>query len=372
MEQPKKVLFVVDHLDYGGAQTHLVDLVNSLSKEFHPTILLLSERNALASRIKPSIEVHKEVRRWRYDFSLTKRIASYIVNGSYHNYFAISSFAFYFLCLTRKKLGHNYPINFILHSSQILNYKDHIRRSLFFRYKLPQDIFIATCQFQVKYISKICRIPLRQFQTIYNCINTNRFIPRPSSFDAIGFRQSIDVPPDAKVIVQVAMLREEKDHQSSIRALHILKKQEKEMPYLVFVGGDNDLLEYKLKIIAQELDVAAFVRFCGMQKDIRPYYWISDLFTLSSRAIETFSLSALEAMASGLPCVLTNVGGAQEMVTDGLNGFVVPPKNPQALADGWWKVLNGALTMSSYKIRKMAEEKYSLDVMMRSYEALIQ
>jgi hypothetical protein len=42
------------------------------------------------------------------------------------------------------------------------------------------------------------------------------------------------------------------------------------------------------------------------------------------------------------------------------------------LADGWWKVLNGALAMSSDKIRKMAEEKYSLDVMMRSYEALIQ
>jgi glycosyltransferase involved in cell wall biosynthesis len=224
----------------------------------------------------------------------------------------------------------------------------------------------------VKYISKTCHIPLVQFQTIYNGIDTSRFIPRPSSFDAVGFRKSMGIPPNAKVILQVAMLREEKDHQSSIRALHILKKQTKEMPYLVFVGGDNDVLECKLRIIAQESDVVAYVKFCGMQRDIRPFYWISDMFTLSSRAIETFSLSALEAMASGLPCVLTDVGGAREMVIEGINGFVVPSKNPQALADGWWKVLNGALAMSSDKIRKMAEEKYSLDVMMRSYEALIQ
>jgi glycosyltransferase involved in cell wall biosynthesis len=372
MEKQKRILFVADDLAYGGAQTHLIDLVNSLSKEFHPTIILLSDRAALASRINPDIEIHKEVRRWRYDFSLTNRIASYIVKGNYDSYFVISSFAFFFLSTARKKLGHNFPINYILHNSQILNYGDFIRRFLFVRYRIPRDKFISTCQFQVKYFSKTFRITSKQFQTIYNGIDTKRFTLAPSSFNSIEFKASLGIPGTAKVLLQVATLRKEKAHHYSIEALKIMHEVENEKTYLLLVGGGNKPMEEHLHQLTNRLRLQQYVKFCGMQEDLLPYYWISDLFTLSSIAIETFSISALIAMASGLPCVLTDIGGAREMVTDGINGFVVPPKDPRALAAGWQKVLNGAVSMRSEQIRKMVEEKFSLDSMMRSYEALIQ
>jgi glycosyltransferase involved in cell wall biosynthesis len=372
IKQPQKVLFVVDHLDYGGAQTHLIDLVNNLSKEFHPSILLLSDKTALVPRLKPSIEVHKEIRRWRYDFGLTNRIASYIVKENYNNYFATSSFSFFFLCAVRKKLGFNFSINFILHSSQILNYKDFIRRFLFVRNRMPQDKFISTCQFQIEYFSKTFRIPSGQFKTIYNGIDINRFPLAPSSFISKEFKASLEIPDAAKVILQVATIRKEKGHQYSIDALKYLHKRGNEKPYLLIVGGGNELLQGQLRQITDKSGLHQYIKFCGMQEDLRPYYWISNLFTLSSIAKETFSISALIAMASGLPCVLTDVGGAREMVSDGMNGFVVPPKDPIALADGWQKVLNGALSMRSENIRNLVEEKFSLDSMVHSYETLIQ
>jgi glycosyltransferase involved in cell wall biosynthesis len=372
MEKQKRILFVADHLDYGGAQTHLIDLVNSLGREFHPAVLLLSEKMALASRINPSIEVHKETRTWRFDLSLAKRIASFVAAGNYENYFVTSSFTFFFLSSARKKLGRKFPINFILHSSQILNYQDFIRRFLFVRNKIPQDIFISTCQFQIKYYSKTFRIPSNQFQTIYNGIDTQRFILPPSSFRSMDFKESLGIPGSTKVLIQVATFRKEKAHHYSIDALKILHGIENEKPYLLFVGGENKLLEDQLRQSADRAGLQHYVKFCGMQEDLRPYFWISNLFTLSSVAIETFSISALLAMASGLPCVLTDIGGAREMVTDGMNGFVVPSKDPKALAEGWQKVLSGTISLRPEQIRKIVEEKFSLDSMVRSYEALIQ
>jgi len=372
MEKQKRILFLIDHLNFGGAQTHLIDLVNNLGKEFRPEILLLSEKTELVSRIHPSIEIHKETRRWRFDFSLTNRIASYIVKGNYDSYMAASSFAFFFLSSARKKLGLNFPIHLILHSSQILSFTDFLRRFLFIRYKKPQDKFISTCRFQVEYFSKTFRIPSNQFQTIYNGIDTNRFTLAPSSFNPAAFKTSLGIPAAAKVVLQVATLRKEKAHQYSIEALGILNKAENEKAYLLIVGGGNELLQEQLRQVSEKAGVSPYVKFCGMQEDLRPYYWISDLFTLSSIAIETFSISALIAMASGIPCVLTDVGGAREMVTDTMNGFVVPPKDPKALAEGWRKVLGGAVSLRPEQIRKIVEEKFSLDSMVRSYEALIQ
>jgi len=372
MEKQKKILFVADNLDYGGAQTHLIDLVNSLSKEFLPTILLLSGMTALASRIKPSIEVHKEVRRWRYDFSLTRRIASYVAKEHFDSYFTNSSFAFFVLSAARKKSKQNYPIHFIMHSSQFLNYTDFVRNFLFVRYKLPQDKFISTCKFQLDYFSKTLHISPKQFQTIYNGIDVKRFTFAPSSFKTKEFKTSLGIPSSAKIILQVATIRKEKAHQYSLEALKILNETRDEKTYLQLVGGGNKSLEKHLRQLTHTLGLQQYVKFCGMQEDLRPYYWISDFFTLSSIAIETFSISALIAMASGLPCVLTDIGGAREMVTDGMNGFVVSPKDPRTLAEGWRKVLDGSLSLNAEKIRNIVQDKYSLDSMVRSYEALIQ
>lgn len=367
----KSILFVADHLDFGGAQTHLIDLVNSLSGEFQSSIILLSEGSALASRINSDIEIYKEIRCWKYDLSITNRIASRINKERYDFYFANSSFSYFFLCTARKKLGYDFPVNFILHSSQFHNLIDRIRYTLFIQHRLPQDKFISTCNFQKDYFSKTCHIPSNQFQTIYNGIDNEYFTLAPSSFSTNDFKLSLGIPVNAKIILQVAVFRKEKAHQYSIEALKILNEGRNKKTYLIFVGSGNELLEKQLYELTNKLGIQQYVKFCGTQENLLPYYWISDLFTLSSVAIETFSISALIAIASGLPCVLTDIGGAREMVIDGKNGFVVPPHDSNALANGWRKVIDGDVSLDSKQISKITDEKFSLDSMIRSYKALI-
>lgn len=230
---------------------------------------------------------------------------------------------------------------------------------------------VTVCNAQADYWARVYRINRGQFKTIYNGVDTSYFAPRPDGFDKTEFTRSLAVPSDAPVIVQVAAFRKEKRHEDAVRALNILNQDSSQKAYLLFVGGGNPRIRAKVERLVRRLGLTSYVIFSGEQRDVRPYLWAADLFTLTSVS-ETFSLAALEAMASGLPCVLTDVGGAREMVTDGANGFVLPADDPNALAEGWRKALNSAVSMRAEDITRTVAEKFSLDSMVRSYESVLQ
>jgi glycosyltransferase involved in cell wall biosynthesis len=75
---------------------------------------------------------------------------------------------------------------------------------------------------------------------------------------------------------------------------------------------------------AQALGLSSVVRFEGFQSDVRPYLQSASAFILTSY-MEGLPLSVLEAMACGLPCIVTDVGGNAEAVADDVVGFVIPP-----------------------------------------------
>jgi glycosyltransferase involved in cell wall biosynthesis len=75
-----------------------------------------------------------------------------------------------------------------------------------------------------------------------------------------------------------------------------------------------------------------YVYFEGFQKDVRPYLQAGSAFILTSH-LEGLPLSVLEAMACGLPCIVTNVGGSAEAVKDQVVGLVIPPASVEAAAD---------------------------------------
>ena len=96
-----------------------------------------------------------------------------------------------------------------------------------------------------------------------------------------------------------------------------------------------------------------------------------DVFVLSS-VTEGISLTLLEAMASGLPVVVTNVGGNPEVVVDGETGFLVPPKNPEKMAEAIITLLKNKELAKKMGVagRKRVEEKFSLERMVREYEEI--
>jgi glycosyltransferase involved in cell wall biosynthesis len=171
-----------------------------------------------------------------------------------------------------------------------------------------------------------------------------------------------------KIIIQVARFSSEKDHYNSIKAFSIIKKINPLVKLLFLGDGDKKLIE-ELKNLISELGLQNDIIFIGFTNNVSNYLSASDLFTLTSSSIETFPLSALEALASGLPIVLTNIGGADEIVNDS-NGLLVPPKNPKKIAEAW----NLALSKHHYdsiQIRKNAKELYHIEIMNKKYLELI-
>jgi glycosyltransferase involved in cell wall biosynthesis len=177
--------------------------------------------------------------------------------------------------------------------------------------------------------------------------------------------QSLNIPAHEKIIVQVARVQKEKRHEDAIEALAILNKNRiaDKVHLLIVGGGDTDKI-VMLQNKVHQLGLQDHVHFLGSRQDVRLYYKAASLFTLTSES-ETFSLAALEAMAFGLPAVLTNVGGAAEMVTDYQNGFLVPPRDSEKIADGWKKALSHPFDSSA--IRKQVVDHFSIDQMVRNY-----
>jgi glycosyltransferase involved in cell wall biosynthesis len=134
------------------------------------------------------------------------------------------------------------------------------------------------------------------------------------------------------------------------------------------VGSGNVDYISSLQSLVQKEKLDQYVHFVGNQSDVRPFLQMADLFTLTSES-ETFSIAALEAMAFGLPVVITDVGGASEMVVSGLNGFLVKPHNIFELAKAWKNTLD--MNLDSTKIRDHIVKKFSIHHMVDRYVDLL-
>jgi rhamnosyl/mannosyltransferase len=134
--------------------------------------------------------------------------------------------------------------------------------------------------------------------------------------------------------------------------------------------------------LAQELGLAERVSFVGEvdDDDLPGYYRQADLFVLPSNArSEAFGIVLLEAMASGLPCVATELGtGTSWIVQDGVTGFVVPPLNPTAMAQAINTIAADETLRQRFGQAALVRVKaeFSKEVMVRRviqvYEALLQ
>jgi glycosyltransferase involved in cell wall biosynthesis len=161
-------------------------------------------------------------------------------------------------------------------------------------------------------------LPELRYSVVPNGVDLDRF--RPAGRRA--FRA------DRLRCLAVARLVERKGLRDLIRALALLERGRFELD---IVGAGPD--ERTLRQLASELGVAAEVRFSGAlgRSAVAARYRAADLFTLPSDA-EAFGNVFAEALASGLPIVGTNVGGIPDLVQHGLNGLLVPPGDPAAIA----------------------------------------
>lgn len=130
-------------------------------------------------------------------------------------------------------------------------------------------------------------------------------------------------PAGAMRVIMVARFAAQKDHRTLITAMRGV-----DGATLDLVGDGPDL--DAMRTYAEEVGMADRIRFLGARDDVAALLAGSDVFVLSSNW-EGFPLSTLEAMRAGLPVVVSDVGGAAEAVVNGVTGFVVRPRDVDAL-----------------------------------------
>ena len=364
----KKILYITPGLNIGGAEKFIITLANGLASGAEQQVMVsLVEKNVLTKDLDPSIQFIALPRRSRFDTRPLLQLRKLIREEKPDVIFCINFFTYAFsrlACFFRSS-GCRRIISY--HSTIHVNRKEYYMHQLYRNILTKRDLIVTVSLNQQTYTQKELRLPSSKFKTIHNGIDTDYWkLPPEGDQTRQELRAKYNIPADAKLIVKAASFRVEKNHLGAIKALHQLHHQYKCKAWLMFLG-DGPMLE-EVKKLTKELALDDYVVFAGMQPNVQPFYWAADLFTLTSTSVETFSIAALEAMASGLPCVLTDIGGASEMIEPGVNGYLCTP-DEEDIAAKWHQALTRDFPKES--IFQRVVERFSADKMVEEYGKIL-
>jgi glycosyltransferase involved in cell wall biosynthesis len=367
------ILLLHDHWITGGAEKLTINLINIWRTLGH-NISLVSchlENPVFKELDQGENDVYIYPRKFRYDLRMVWKVRKLIKEKNIQIIVALDGFDFLIIRLASLFLYPRPCIVLTLHSTQPASKYHFFKSFIFTRFLTKTEHLLSICETQKNYWSKTFKIPESKFTTIYNGIDTDYFSPDPFSRKSI--RNRLGILEDAFVVIQVASLLVHKRHEISIQALKIVSETCTSRDFkLLIVGGNDNSREETLNELIKKLHLEGSILLLGKQFDVRPYYQAADLFTLSSSAIETFSIAALEAMSTGLPCVLTDIGGASEMIQEKFNGYLVPIENPQALAEAWLLASGNDDTFNHQLIRNNIVDHFNINDCALNYLALFQ
>jgi glycosyltransferase involved in cell wall biosynthesis len=172
----------------------------------------------------------------------------------------------------------------------------------------------------------------------------------------VALRQDIGVAAEERLVLMPAVMRPEKGHELLIAAVPRIRAR---MPNarIAFAGAGER--ESELRDLARQHGDA--ILFLGHRRDMPQLFAASDLVVLPSMA-EGLPTVLIEAAAAGRPVVATRVGGVSEVVEHGRTGLLVPPSEPEALAEAIAKVLldEDMARRFGQDAKELARERFSL------------
>jgi glycosyltransferase involved in cell wall biosynthesis len=196
------------------------------------------------------------------------------------------------------------------------------------------DRMTAICHSAAEYAVRRRAVLAWKMSVVHNGIDTKEFSPDASVRQAM--RRELGV--EAKFVwLAVGRLEIQKAYPVLLKAMSLLPADDS----VLLICGQGSL-RAELETVAAKLGVASRVRFLGMRKDVPKLMNAADGMVLSSD-IEGLPLVLLQAGASALPMVSTDVGGNGEAVIDGENGWLVPPQSPQRLARAMARLMSLAV-----------------------------
>ncbi|HEX2142116.1 MAG TPA: glycosyltransferase [Candidatus Limnocylindria bacterium] len=201
------------------------------------------------------------------------------------------------------------------------------------------DAFVAVSDEVAASVRTAYRPPRRRLATIPNGVDVDRY---GYEVDRAAVRRSLGLPAESRLVIVVAKLFRQKGHDVLLAAL-----RSRPLPDdigVLFAGEGPERRALEASISAMGLD--GRVLLLGERPDVADLLAASDLFVLPS-LWEGLPMALLEAMASGLPVVATDVAGSRQVVVDGESGRLVPPADPEALRTAIDELLANPVLLST-------------------------
>ena len=200
-------------------------------------------------------------------------------------------------------------------------------------------------------------------KVIRNGVNIDSF----SGINESNLCKELNLDSNDYILICVGRLVKLKAHAILFEAVRLLNNLKINRTIKLLVVGDGPEKELYNKIISEN-GLTNNVIFLGQRDDVAHLLRLSDCFVMSSLT-EGLSCSIIEAMAAGLPIIVTNVGGNSELVKDGENGYLVPVNDPIEFSDKISDLISDDNKRIEFgkKSFSLAKENYSLDAMLNNY-----
>ncbi len=220
---------------------------------------------------------------------------------------------------------------------------------------VPDAVFAVSEQVR-RHCIEVDRIDPARIQTIYNGLDLADWDTGPKPAKA----------PGEFVITTAGHIRYVKGHDVFIKAAGIVAQKFPGASFSIAGNTLDSTYFAELQTLVRDLNLTGRFHFAGGLTNLRSHLAAADVFVLPSRS-EGFSNAIVEAMAASLPVVATNVGGNAEAVQDGINGFVVPSEDPEALAAAIIKLLDDPTLAKKMGAagKELAVDKFTADAMMQ-------
>jgi glycosyltransferase involved in cell wall biosynthesis len=357
------LVFVNLNLGMGGIETLILEICKRLdTKKFSPQVCVFEKDGILQNEFEQAgIPVHALERKDGLDVTLPirlalllKKIRADIVHTHNHSVWLYGGIAARIL---------NLPLVHTEHTSPDYNKEKWYKIERWLSYITDR---ITTVSNSVgKFMEERERIASDKITVIHNGIDTkiySKYVDRDVK------RKELNLADSDRIIGNIARFFPNKDHACLLKAFKLVV--EKIPSAKLLIAGDGPLRNELLEL-TEELALTSTVKFLGNRRDIPELLRIFDVFALSSIK-EGLPITLLEAMASSVPTVATDVDGNPELVVHNQTGYIVPARDPNSLAD---KIIT--LLMDKEKAKRMgemgrarAEEEFSFEKMSAKYDVL--
>ena len=358
----KNILFIVPSLRRAGAETQIIDLVNTLDASlFNKHLLAFESDLSQLDRVDAAnVNFHHVLRRYKYDIGFIKHIAKIIDDHSIDVIHCTMQFSLLIAFLARLRSSRKPKLITVIHTTINRGLKEELQDRLLYSWLLRLcESVIFVCENQKEYWVTKYRFLKDKSIVIYNGVDVVKYDPELYKEKGIEFRSSHHIPDEAFVISCIAGFRPEKGHDHLLRVFHKLPSD----AWLI-LAGDGELreqIEEKIRITG----IQDRVILTGNVSEVFQVLSASDITVLSSTAVETFSIAMLESMSMAVPMVASDIGGLSEAIIENETGYLFQSGNEDEMYASIMRVLSdrSETIKMGQCARQLVTRKFSVNVM---------